>query len=218
MRLTRLFTLAPLFWRISAQDVSVAAVKQAFIDADIPSDLKINFDPSFLLEVILPQSSGHPILVHTGIQLPRNETATPPVFGLFDPFDPANPSINAGQGPFVIAAVDPDAPTPTNTSNAQVRHFLGGDFFPRKLAGSSLSPLLSNTTAALSEWKQPTPTGGNHRYVFLAFNQPVGFNQQQFINATTPIMHFDIATFAQEVGLGNPIAGTFMMVANPDNP
>lgn len=50
------------------------------------------------------------------------------------------------------------------------------------------------------------------------FKQPAGFDSQSFVNATTPIQHFDIATFAQEVGLGDPIAGTFMMVANPNSP
>lgn len=56
------------------------------------------------------------------------------------------------------------------------------------------------------------------RYVFLAFKQPAGFDQQTIVTGATPVQHFDIATFAQEVGLGDPIAGTFMMVANPDNP
>lgn len=37
----------------------------------IPGDLRINFKPTFLLEVILPQMSALPIFVHTGIQLPR---------------------------------------------------------------------------------------------------------------------------------------------------
>ena len=58
------------------------------------------------------------------------------------------------------------------------------------------------------------------RYVFLVFNQPNGFDQQasKFVNATTPIQNWDVATFMQEIGLGDPITGTFMMVANPDNP
>jgi hypothetical protein len=94
------------------------------------------------------------------------DTANPPIFNLVDPSDPIG-SKGVGPGPFVIAAVDPDAPTPTDTSHAQVRHFLGGSFFTRRLAlpggGEFTTPLLSNTSAALSEWRQPTPTGGNHR-------------------------------------------------------
>lgn len=218
MRLTNLLSLVSVFLTVYAQDLNIGAVKRAFDNADIPEDLKINFDPTFLLEVILPQASAPPILVHTGIQLPREDTAGPPILSLVNPSDPLGK--NTGPGPFVVAAVDPDAPSPTNTSNAQVRHFLGGDFFPRKLPilGSGPSPLLSNTSAAISEWRQPTPTVGNHRYVFLVFKQPAGFDRQTFVNATTPIQRWDVATFAQEVGLGDPIAGTFMMVANPDSP
>ncbi|KAJ3567080.1 hypothetical protein NP233_g6596 [Leucocoprinus birnbaumii] len=222
MKLAQLLSLVTLCATACAQDLSVAAVKRAFDNANIPTDLKINFNPKFLLEVVLPQPSGLPVLVHTGIQLPRNDTAGPPVFNLINPSNPLGQ--NAGPGPFVIAAVDPDAPSPTNTSNAQVRHFLGGDFLPARLpipgAGSVESPLLSNTSAAISDWRQPTPTMGNHRYVFLVFNQPNGFdaNSQAFVNATTPIQRWDVATFIQQVGLGEPIAGTFMMVANPDSP
>jgi len=90
-----------------------------------------------------------------------SETAGPPIFGLVDLKNP----LGNNQGPFVVAAVDPDAPTPTDTSHAQVRHFLGGDFFARDLLmhGSGNGLLLGNTSAAISDWMQPTPTGGNHR-------------------------------------------------------
>jgi len=79
--------------------------------------------------------------------------------------DPRDPLGNADQGPFVVAVVDPDAPTPTDTSHAQVRHFLGGDFFTRKslMHSSGDNVLLGNTSVAISDWMQPTPTGGNHR-------------------------------------------------------
>ena len=135
------------------------------------------------------------------------------------------------QGPFVIAAVDPDAPTPQNPTNAQIRHFLGGNFAPNRLG------LLSNSTPAISEFRQPTPPAGSDahrydilnyiisfpslvdfatiRYIFLLFEQPRGFNSQKVVNAMTPIQNFDIAAFASAVGLGDPIAGSFMLVA-PD--
>jgi hypothetical protein len=56
------------------------------------------------------------------------------------------------------------------------------------------------------------------RYIFLAFNQLEEFDQQIFVNSTTPIENWDIETLAEEVGHGDPIARNFMMVANPDNP
>jgi len=71
-----------------------------------------------------------------------------------------------GTGPFVVAAVDPDAPTPQSPTLSQIRHFLGGDF----VANSSF--ILSNSTAAISEWVQPAPPAGSdaHRYGLLRDN------------------------------------------------
>ena len=276
MRLASLLSLVPGFLAVYAQDLNIAAVEQAFNNANVSILLLLLHIPQFWFQVQFRyqeiwgltlnqpsflRSSSHkcqPFLslftqafncrakvshLHNrdlGLTFQTPETVGPPIFSLVDPKDPLG---NAGKGPFVVAAVDPDAPTPTDTSHAQVRHFLGGDFFARNLPihGLGINPLLSNTSAAISDWRQPTPTGGNHRwalphpvsygeggllamnftrYVFLAFNQPNGFDQQasKFVNASTPIQNWDVATFMQEIGLGDPIAGTFMMVANPDNP
>ena len=53
------------------------------------------------------------------------------------------------------------------------------------------------------------------RYVFLLFEQPLGFNSQTELNATTSIANFNISKFALDVGLGNPLGGSFMLVG-PD--
>ncbi len=54
-------------------------------------------------------------------------------------------------------------------------------------------------------------------YTFLLFKQPEDFNERtaSLVNATTSISNFNISQFAQEVGLGNPLGGTFMLVG-PD--
>ncbi|RXW17741.1 hypothetical protein EST38_g8115 [Candolleomyces aberdarensis] len=99
-----------------AQDVSLSDVTKAFKDAKIPGDLSINFDPQALLDVTFPQESGKPITLKAGVQLPRNATKGPPNYRLRGLRYP---------GPYVIASVDPDAPTPENPSVAQIRHYLG---------------------------------------------------------------------------------------------
>lgn len=53
------------------------------------------------------------------------------------------------------------------------------------------------------------------RYVFLIFQQPRGFIDQQFVNASTPITGFNISQFAAETGLGRPLGGSFIRVG-PD--
>lgn len=75
-------------------------------------------------------------------------TAGPPTFAVRD-------TTVSPTRPFVIAAVDLDAPTPQNPTSAQIRHFLGGNFFV------SDSGDLLNTTAAISEFRQPTPPAGS---------------------------------------------------------
>ncbi|KAF8199075.1 PEBP-like protein [Pholiota molesta] len=188
-----------------AQDTSLAEVRRAFNDASIPEAIKFSFDPKVLLEVTFPQTAARPITLHAGIQLPRNATAGPPIFNVIG---------SHSNGPFVVATVDLDAPTPQAPTSAQIRHFLGGNFF---LESSRSPTLLSNNTPAISEFRQPTPPAGSdpHRYTFLLFDQSRGFNKQTLVNATTSISMFNISSFAAAVGLGQPIGGTFMLVG-PD--
>ncbi|KAG6872122.1 hypothetical protein C0995_012776 [Termitomyces sp. Mi166 len=173
----------------------------------IPTDLFINFNPKALLEVTFPQPTGEPITLHAGIQLPRNATAGPPTFSAIG---------DIGMGPFVIATVDPDAPTPQDPTNAQIRHFLGPNYFTESSPARGAEALV-NRTAAISEFRQPTPPAGSdpHRYIFLLFNQPTEFNGQTLVTPTTPTNLFNISAFAAATGLGDPIAGTFMLVG-PD--
>ncbi|KAJ7095724.1 PEBP-like protein [Mycena belliarum] len=186
----------------AGQDTSVRKVKNAFRAADIPADLALAFKPTALLDVSLPQASGRPLTLHAGIQVPRDDTAGPPTFRVTG---------NVGAGPFVVAMIDPDAPTPQSPSSAQIRHFLGGDFVNR-------GGLLVNSTPAISQFLQPTPPAGSdaHRYIFLLFKQSAGFADQTLVDSTTSIAKFNISEFASTTQLGNPIAGTFMLVApNP---
>ncbi|KAJ7202157.1 phosphatidylethanolamine-binding protein [Mycena pura] len=108
----------------------------------------------------------------------------------------------------VISTVDPDAPTPQDPNMAQIRHFLAGNFINE-------DGRLVNNTPAVSEFKQPTPPAGSdaHRYIFLLWRQSPEFARQTLINSTTPISLFNISQFAAAVDLGEPIAGTFMLVA-----
>ncbi|KAJ7600624.1 PEBP-like protein [Mycena floridula] len=194
---------------VYSQDTSLKEVKQAFIAADIPTDLTITFNPSVLLEVTFPQVTGPAITLKAGVQLPRNATAGPPTFSIVG---------KAGTGPFVVAAVDPDAPTPQAPTSAQIRHFLGGDFTAARRDSDKVH-LLTNESVAVSEFRQPGPPAGSdaHRYIFLLFNQPAGFDSQvpTVVNSTTPVSLFNISSFAATTDLGNPIGGTFMLVA-PD--
>jgi len=127
---------------------------------------------------------------------------------------------------YVLITVDPDAPTPQNPTSSQIRHFLGANFH-------DVGGALVNKTAAISEWIQPTPPAGSdahrqvneaekgatkiltwvHRYIFLLFKQSYSFNDQTLINSTSPISLFNVSSFAEQTSLGDPIAGTLLLVA-----
>ncbi|KAI0260104.1 PEBP-like protein [Gloeopeniophorella convolvens] len=186
-------------------DPSTAAVRAIFEAFHIPEDAHLTFAPTTLLGLTFPEPGAAPVVPFTSEQLPRNATAGPPRFALSD----AHASV--GRGPFVVAAVDLDAPTPQDPTSAQIRHFLGGDFVLH--TGGALA----NTTPALTEFHQPTPPAGSdpHRYVFLVFKQPPGFAQQTLVNASTSIANFNISSFAEATGLGQPLGGTFIRVG-PD--
>ncbi|KAJ6465564.1 PEBP-like protein [Mycena vitilis] len=202
MQLIRIAGLFSLVALAAGQDTSLRAVTAAFSAANISASLGITFNPKALLEVSFPQAHGKPVTLHAGIHLPINATAGPPSFEIRGA---------VGRGPFVVAMVDPDAPTPEDPSLAQVRHFLAGDFHLR-------GDCLFNTTAAVSDFIQPAPPAGSsaHRYVLLLYKQSPAFAHQQLVNASTSVLGFNISQFASAVGLGEPVAGTFMLVA-PDS-
>lgn len=53
------------------------------------------------------------------------------------------------------------------------------------------------------------------RYVFFLYEQPDEFDRQTFVNASTSVSNWSLSEFAAEVGLGDPLGGSFMMVG-PD--
>ena len=54
------------------------------------------------------------------------------------------------------------------------------------------------------------------RYVFLLFEQPQGFKEQKEITPDTGRDAFNVSQFAEKVGLGEPVAGTYMLVGPPN--
>lgn len=109
--------------------------------------------------------------------------------------------------------MDPDA-SPSNL--AQVRHFLGGDFYLE--SGHWEVHALVNRTPALSEFLDPQPPAGSglHRYVFLLFKEPPSFKYQKLVNSSSSPLHFNLSAFAEATDLGAPLGGTlFLAGADP---
>ena len=54
-------------------------------------------------------------------------------------------------------------------------------------------------------------------YVFLLFQQSREFANQTLVTSNTSIINFNISQFADEVNLGKPIGGTFILVGPETN-
>ncbi|KAK7470423.1 hypothetical protein VKT23_001849 [Stygiomarasmius scandens] len=189
---------------------SLDNVTQAFTKANVVPDVLPSFSPRALLNVTFTDASMQSVNVTPGILLTMEQTAQEPQF-----FFLANVTIPPGIT-YVLSIVDPDAPTPQNTSISQFRHFLGGGFTVDNTTG-----LLTNNTAALSDFMPPAPPTGSdpHRYVVLAYLQPDNFDSvaSQFVNASTDRQNFNITTFAQATNLGEPLAANFFFTGPSDN-
>ncbi|KAI0677394.1 phosphatidylethanolamine-binding protein [Trametes maxima] len=198
----------------STSNVTIASVAQAFSAAKIVPDVLPSFNPTALLGVVFTDNTtGASVNVTPGANLTREQNAIRPQV-----FLTSNDTSLASQT-FVLVMVDPDAPTPQNPSAAQIRHFLA----PGLQANGSLAAgsALVNNTPAISDFLRPSPPAGSdpHRYTLLLFVQPANFTTvaPTFVNASTPISNFNVSLFAQEVGLGSPIAGNFFFTGPDSN-
>ncbi|TBU58402.1 phosphatidylethanolamine-binding protein [Dichomitus squalens] len=211
----KLFSLATLATVVAAQtsNVTIAQVAQAFSAASIVPIVIPTFNPTGLLGVVFfDNTTNLNVTVTPGQNLTREQNALRPTVSFT-----SNDTSLASQT-FVLAMVDPDAPTPQNPTEAEIRHLLAPNI---TLSGSLADgALLVNNTPAISDFLRPTPPAGSdpHRYILLLFVQPANFSQvaPNFVNASTPVSNFNISLFAVEAGLGSPVAGNFFLTG-PDN-
>ncbi|CDO76552.1 hypothetical protein BN946_scf184982.g11 [Trametes cinnabarina] len=179
----------------NSTNFTIADAVQAFQVAKIVPDVLPSFNPTAILNVVFfDNTTGTSVNVTPGANLTRELQQT-----------------------FVLAMVDPDAPTPQNPTAAQIRHLLAPGIQANGSVASGAA--LVNNTPAISDFLRPTPPAGSdpHRYILLLFVQPVNFTTvaPQFVNSSTPVNNFNISLFAQEVGLGSPVAGNFFLTG-PD--
>merc|ERR1712080_36615 len=104
---------------------------------------------------------------------------------------------------YTIAMVDPDAPSRSNPVAAQWKHWL-----VINVSGNDLS-----SGQTLTDYAGPSPPRGSgpHRYVFLAYQQKGRITS---ISPDNKRARFNIADFAEENNLGDPIAGNYFFAEN----
>lgn len=105
------------------------------------------------------------------------------------------------QGTYVLAMIDPDAPTPANPTRAPIRHWLVSN-----LTSSALyQNITDNRTSGgvvLSTYAPPGPPAGSppHRYCFALYRRPFLDIALPAFNVTDRTL-FDLSRFATQGGL-----------------
>ncbi|KAJ6490368.1 phosphatidylethanolamine-binding protein [Mycena vitilis] len=194
----------------SLADVSAAFSKAGIVPGVIPA-----FKPSGILDVVFTVPTTQQALNATpGTNLTVEQTVNEPKFVL------TSDDAAATTAEYVVVLFDPDAPTPQNASVAQFRHFLGSGY--RWSAGNgSDNGVLTNTTAAISEFLSPAPPVGSdpHRYLVLVYVQPGDFDSKipLVLNSSSPRTNFNMTAFSDALGLGSPFAGTFFFTGPDSN-
>ncbi|KAF5347065.1 hypothetical protein D9758_011655 [Tetrapyrgos nigripes] len=191
------------------QGMSTETMKQAFGDAAIVPDVLGQFEPEAVLSVAYNPAEDHPVYVVSGGNLTGNETSFMPSFWLtFQDMSLLNST-------FIITMIDPDAPSPQNRSLSQVRHLVLADVHINGSASEgTVTAQLTNSSAALSEYLAPAPPAGTHRYIFLLWKAPGGFDKSAVASSFNPVpTGFNVSEFAETFGLGSPVAGTFFFEA-----
>ncbi|KAG8780971.1 hypothetical protein FRC12_022369 [Ceratobasidium sp. 428] len=186
---------------------TLAEVKKTFYSEGIVPDILPAFNPKSLLYLTYTgnlSDGSNAKVVLPGTSFARNDTLIPPQLSV----------TGLKSGPYVVAIVDPDAPSRATPTSAQIRHLLAGNLTVSSTRSKYVidSFLLKNSTAAINDYRPPTPPAGSgpHRYVALLYAQPPVFDIS-FLNVSD-IRLFNISSFATRAGLGQPLAGTFLTV------
>jgi phosphatidylethanolamine-binding protein len=109
----------------------------------------------------------------------------------------------------VAICVDLDGPFPSFNFLSPILHWIQSD-----LHAPSASTALSTEAAFIADYIGPGPPPGSspHRYVFLLYRQPEGFDAELYAPANgakyghMARMRFDLAGFEERAKLGKPIA------------
>ncbi|CEL60409.1 OV-16 antigen OS=Onchocerca volvulus GN=OV16 PE=2 SV=2 [Rhizoctonia solani AG-1 IB] len=182
-------------------------VQQRFTAEGVVPDVLASFNPTGLLYLTYTgnlSDGTNAKVVLPGTSFARNDTLNTPQFSVD----------GVKNGTYIIAIVDPDAPSRANPTVSQIRHMFATNFVVSDTRSTSAarSMVLQNTTSAISPYFSPNPPVGSgaHRYIALLYAQPDNFDFSS-LNATQ-FAKFNISRFAASTGLGDPLAGTFLTV------
>jgi len=130
-----------------------------------------------------------------------------------------NTSSGTYTGAYVMLNVDLDAPFPSFAFLAPIMHWLQSDLTlsSTKDEGGFATLSAPEDSKVSVDWAGPGPPPGSapHRYVFMLYEQPEGFDSEKLglvegagIRAR---MRFDLDGFEKKAGLGKAVAGNWFV-------
>ena len=114
---------------------------------------------------------------------------------------------------YMVFMIDPDVIEDGKATT--ILHWYHADLLTSPIGGE-----LFNLTDSEAVYVGPTPPPGpGHRYVFLLFLQPPGYEFPECFSAVLPLtlparLGFDIKQFMRVVGLSEPVAANYFSVTN----
>lgn len=139
-----------------------------------------------------------------GEHIPRNEAQPTP--GL---------SFNQLTGTYIAICIDIDAPFPCFSFLGPILHWIQSDLKPSTASNGTME--LQATTPFVSDYigPAPPPLSRPHRYVFMLYEQPMGFDYAKFAlpdgqkMGMWPRVRFDLKAFEKQAKLGPIVASNY---------
>lgn len=115
-------------------------------------------------------------------------------------------------------ALDLDAPFPSFGILSPILHWIQPGLKPRSMADGS-TKLEFSDTAFVANYIGPAPPPGSavHRYVFMLYEQPAGFDGKRYAPAggknlsNWHRMRYDLGAFEKKVNLGPVLAANYFV-------
>ncbi|EJD44480.1 PEBP-like protein [Auricularia subglabra TFB-10046 SS5] len=190
---------------VRAQDLK--ALADEFTAQKIVPDVLASFEPTLAVELTFDHD-GFKIPIVPGVLLTINQTAAEPQIAL-------RTSTNVEGTGYLVAMVDPDAPTPADRSVSQVRHFLAANY----VAGPAQDGVhvLTSSTAPVGKYAGPGPAAPSdpHRYTFVVYEQPRAAIQAPTGENNAPFLRFNLGEYIAKVDGLKLVGATFFLVGPP---
>ncbi|EED18838.1 protease inhibitor (Tfs1), putative [Talaromyces stipitatus ATCC 10500] len=129
-----------------------------------------------------------------------------------------NLSLTQATGTYIAVCIDLDAPFPCFSFLGPILHWIQSGLKPTTTVNGT-TRLRATDTPFISDYVGPAPPPPSrpHRYVFLLYEQPEGFNYTKFAPpdgkkmGMWPRIRYDLKTFEKEAHLGPIVASNFFL-------